>query len=176
MLGILNFIISKRSLLSVNEFYIQKFHEGADPASSHLHRFMKEALRDPGNGVKKAKLTRKWESASKHINRLNLPQDLKRAFFTKSHGSHFQFNGARLSLKSNPHIDLGLILHELRQIHLKSKKSIMALLAKNFSLDKREQFNGRGFYGYLYTVHESTLVPHHSRLHLPQTANRLTSC
>jgi hypothetical protein len=111
---------------TVEKFYIQKFHEGADPAGSHLHQFMKETLKDPDSGVKRAKLTRKWESASKHINRLNLPQNLKRAFFTKSHGSHFQFNGARLSLKSNSHTDVRLILHELRQNHLKSRKPALA--------------------------------------------------
>ena len=111
--------ITFRLVLDGNE---QKFHEGADPAGSHLHQFMKETLRDPGSGVKRAKLTRKWESASKHINRLNLPQALKREFFTKLHGSHFQFSGVRLSLKSNSQTDVRVILQELRQIHLKSKK------------------------------------------------------
>ncbi|GEM_PF-6978590 len=109
---------------SLEKFYVQKFHEGADPAGSRLHQFMKETLKDPNSGVKRAKLTRKWESASKHIHRLNLPQRLKQEFFTKSHGSHFQFNGARLSLKLNSHTDVGLILQELRQNHLKSKNSI----------------------------------------------------
>lgn len=110
---------------AVEKFYIQKFYEGPDPAGSHLHQFMKETLKDPDSGVKRAKLTRKWESASKHINRLNLPQSLKQEFFSESHGSHFQFSGARLSLKPNPKIDVRLILHELRQIHLKSRKSAL---------------------------------------------------
>jgi len=110
---------------AVEKFYVQKFHEGPDPAGSHLHQFMKETLKDPNSGVKRAKLTRKWESSSKHINRLNLPQGLKREFFTKSHGSHFQFNGARLSLKSNARTDVGLILRELRQNYLKSRKSTL---------------------------------------------------
>jgi hypothetical protein len=107
---------------ATEKFYVQKFHEGPDPAGSHLHQFVKEMLKDREVGLKKARFTRKWESASKHINRLHLPEGLKQKFFTKSYGSHFQFNGVRISLKFDNPVNISLILRELRQNHLKSRK------------------------------------------------------
>ncbi len=110
---------------AVEKFFIQQFHEGPDPAGSRLHQFMKDTLEDPSSGIRKAKLIKKWESASKHIDRIKLPMVLKREFFTESHGSHFRFHGARISLKSNDGPDVKLSLHELRKNHLKSRKTAL---------------------------------------------------
>ena len=83
-------------------------------------------LKNPEAGTKKAKLTRKWESALKHINRINLPLDLKRKFFVRAHGSHFHFQGARLSLKARAQTDVKLILTELRKRHVTRGKWFIA--------------------------------------------------
>lgn len=104
------------------KFYVQKFHESADPDGSRLYQFVKEMIKNPEAGTKKAKLTRKWESASKHVNRINLPLDLKREFFVKAHGSHFHFQGTRLALKASAQTDVKLILTELRKRHVSRGK------------------------------------------------------
>lgn len=106
---------------SIEKFFIQRFNETADPAGSHLYQFVKKMLRDPGAGSKKAKLSQKWESASKHINRLHLPERLKQLFFEKMHGSCFEFAGASLTC-STP-VDITAILPDLRKRHLTSYKN-----------------------------------------------------
>lgn len=98
----------------MENFYIQKFHEGSDPEGSALYKFVKDIINNPQTGEKKADLTYKWESASKHINRLKLPEELKRAFFGKAHSSTFQFKGLKVRLSSS----VGGILAELRKRHL----------------------------------------------------------
>jgi len=62
----------------------------------------------------------KWESASKHINRLRLPEELKKACFGKSYGSSFNFKGIKTCLTS-PDAERALI--QLREGHLKSTKA-----------------------------------------------------
>ncbi len=101
---------------SIEKFFIQKFNDNAELAGSYLHRFVKDILKDPTVGTKKAKLTRKWESASKHINRLKIPKLLKSNFFRKMHGSSFQFQGDRIVITENE--KACLILSELRKRHL----------------------------------------------------------
>ncbi|MGC1878874.1 MAG: hypothetical protein WA678_05825 [Rhabdochlamydiaceae bacterium] len=98
----------------MENFYIQKFHEGSDPEGSALYKFVKDIINNPQTGEKKADLTYKWESASKHINRLKLPEELKRAFFGKAHSSTFQFKGLKVGLSSS----VGSILADLRKRHL----------------------------------------------------------
>jgi hypothetical protein len=98
------------------KFYIQKFNEASDPEGSTLFKFVKYIIKNPQTGEKKAKLSYRWESTSKHINRLKLPKILKDAFFGKSHSSTFQFKGIQVSLSSN----IKNILTELRERHLKS--------------------------------------------------------
>ena len=97
------------------KFHIQKFHEGGDPEGSAPFKFIKGIIQDPKAGEKRAKLAYKWESASKHINRLKLPETLKQAFFGKSSSSTFRFNGVKVQLFSN----VASIIAELRERHLK---------------------------------------------------------
>ena len=33
------------------KIFVQKFHEGADPAGSHLYQFVKELLKNPEAGI-----------------------------------------------------------------------------------------------------------------------------
>ncbi len=108
---------------AIEKFFVQKFNEGPDLTGSRLHQFAKGLVEDPVEGTKKAKLVRKWESASKHINRLKLPMLLKQKFFAKSYSSHFDFKGARISLGSDLN-EVRLILKDLRQNHLKSKERV----------------------------------------------------
>lgn len=79
-------------------FYIQKFHEGIDGEGSQLYQFIRDVVSNPEAGEKQSKLKYKWESAAKHINRIQLPKILKEKFFPKSHGSHFQFGGVRVEI------------------------------------------------------------------------------
>lgn len=96
-------------------FYIQKFYESSDPEGSPLYKFVKSILKSPEPGKKKAKLLYKWETSSRHINRLNLPNVLKEAFFGKTHGSIFNFKGLAVELPDDS-ID---VLRQLRERHLK---------------------------------------------------------
>lgn len=101
---------------SIEKFFIQKFNDNAEPEGSYLHRFVKDILKDPTVGTKKAKLTRKWESASKHINRLKIPNFLKASFFRNVYGSSLQFQGNRVAITENEKVCQ--ILSELRKRHL----------------------------------------------------------
>lgn len=105
---------------AVEKFFIQRFNEGIDLEGSRLYQFVKELARDPTEGVKRAQLARKWESTSKHINRLKLPEPLKQKFFGKSYSSRFEFKGTKVFLKSEPS-EMRLILNELRMNQLKVK-------------------------------------------------------
>lgn len=101
----------------IEKFYIQKFHESDDPEGSALLKFVKSLINNPQAGEKKANLLYQWEAASKHINRLKLPPILKSAFFGKSRGSSFQFNGIQVQLSSN----IENILKSLHERHKKYK-------------------------------------------------------
>lgn len=102
-----------------SKFYVQKFHEGCDPKGSSPFKFIKDLFDAPNVGTKKAKLVYKWETASKHINRLKIPNALKNAFFGKSYSSTFNFNGMRVELPS----DCSEVLSELRERHSKMPNS-----------------------------------------------------
>lgn len=97
------------------QFYVQKFYESSDPEGSPLCKFVKSILKSPEPGKKTAQLLYKWETASRHINRLHLPDILKDAFFGKSHGSLFNFKGISVELPGDS-ID---VLRQLRERHLK---------------------------------------------------------
>jgi hypothetical protein len=97
------------------QFYIQKFYDSSDHEGSPLYKFVKNILKSPEPGQKKAKLLYKWETASKHINRLQLPDILKEAFFGRAHGSTFDFKGITVELPDDS-ID---VLRQLRERHLK---------------------------------------------------------
>lgn len=99
----------------IEQFYVQKFYESSDPEGSPLFKFVKSLLKSPEPGKKKAKFLYKWETASRHINRLHLPNILKEAFFGKSHGSIFNFKGIAVELPDDS-ID---VLRQLREGHLK---------------------------------------------------------
>lgn len=101
-----------------DKFYVQSFHEKPNLNGSRLHQFVKDIFQNPRAGEKRAKLTDKWESASKHIHRIKLPELLKSKFFIKTHGSYFQFQGLRIELSHNQKEERGLILTELRKRHL----------------------------------------------------------
>lgn len=103
-----------------NKFYVQKFYEGINAEGSPIFKFVKDLFKSPGVGSKRAKLIYKWETASKHINRLKLPIDLKKAFFGNSYGSSFNFNGIRVELPS----DCNKVLNELQKRHLKMPYSL----------------------------------------------------
>lgn len=102
------------------KFYVQRFHEGPNAEESPIFKFVKDLFKSPGIGSKKAKLVYKWETASRHINRLKLPMDLRKAFFGKSYSSTFNFNGIRVELPS----DCNEVLSELRERHLKMPNSL----------------------------------------------------
>lgn len=98
-------------------FYIQRFHEDADPEGSAPFRFVKDLLKVPHAGKRKANLRCKRESASGHINRIHLPQVLKALFFGKSHGSFFEFKGVTVEVFS----DIADIVAGLRKRHAKRR-------------------------------------------------------
>lgn len=101
---------------TTEKFYVQKFHEGSDPEGSPLFKFVKGIIKNPQAGERKADLLYRWESASKHINRLQLPEELKQAFFGKSYSSTFRFKGISVQLPTNE----GEVIAKLRERHLKS--------------------------------------------------------
>ncbi len=97
------------------KFYVQKFNEGPRKKESPLFKFVKDIIKNPQVGERKANLLYGWESASKHINRLHLPEELKQAFFGKSYSSTFTFKGIKVQLC----LDLGEVLKRLRERLLK---------------------------------------------------------
>jgi hypothetical protein len=99
-------------------FYIQNFYENDDPEGSQLFKFVKSIFKSPAAGEKKAGLKFKWESVPKHMNRIMLPNKLKKAFFAKVHKSTFYFSGFVVEL-SDGAIE---VLRELRARHLKNQK------------------------------------------------------
>ena len=80
-------------------FFIQRFHEGVGGEMSAPFKFVRSLVSDGRKGERRADLCYKWESASKLINRLRLPEELKRAFFGKSYGATFQFGGLRVAVE-----------------------------------------------------------------------------
>jgi hypothetical protein len=96
------------------KFFIQKFNETAGAKGSAPFEFVRWLINNPEAGEKTAPLSEKWESTCKHIYRLQLPKVLKAAFFGKTYGSSFQFNGIMTRLSSN----VEKILKELRKRHL----------------------------------------------------------
>lgn len=109
---------------AIEKFYIQKFHEGRDLEGSRLYQFMCELLNESSSGGGRPSQKRTWESASKCINRLKLPELLKREFFSRCQGDEFQFRAPLISLKSNSDKDVAQILRQLQENHLKSPKSV----------------------------------------------------
>lgn len=103
-----------------SKFYVQRFYEGIDDNGSSIYKFIKNLFNSPDSGTKKAQPHNEWDTPSKHINRLKLPIDLKKAFFGKSYSSTFNFNGMRVELPS----DCSEVLNELRERHLKMPSSI----------------------------------------------------
>ncbi|MDN3508970.1 MAG: hypothetical protein P0S93_02945 [Candidatus Neptunochlamydia sp.] len=106
-------------------FYIQKFHEGINGEVSKLHQFVKDIVNNPEPGEKQAKLKYKWESAAKHINRIQLPKFLKEKFFLKSHGSHFQFGGVRIGVLHENKDEIVSTFCKLRETDLKSGNGLL---------------------------------------------------
>lgn len=99
-------------------FYIQNFYENDDPEGSQLFKFVKSIFKFPAAGEKKAELKFNWETVPKHMNRIMLPNKLKKAFFAKIRKSTFYFSGLVVEL-SDDSIE---VLRELRARHLKSQK------------------------------------------------------
>jgi hypothetical protein len=91
------------------KFLIQRFHEEAGGDGSGMFRFVKNLFDDEREGERRANLIYKWESASKYINRIKLPKELKQAFFGRVHGATFYFSGIRAQVM---HADK--LLQELR--------------------------------------------------------------
>ncbi len=91
------------------KFFIQAFHEEAGGEGSGVFRFVKDLFEDKREGERRANLIYKWESASKCINRIKLPKELKQAFFGKVHGATFYFRGTRVWVR-----DAKDLLRELR--------------------------------------------------------------
>jgi hypothetical protein len=106
---------------SIFKFYLQKFNEGIDADGSLIYRFMKDIIKNPEAGEKKANLSFSSESASKHINRIRLPVALKQAFFGRASRATFHFNGAKIALRSNDK-ETKAIFNKLRENHLKYYK------------------------------------------------------
>lgn len=79
--------------LENERFYVQKFYDNNDPEDSQLFKFVKSIFNSPASGKKRAELKFQWETISKHVNRIMLPNKLKKAFFEKTHGSIFCFSG-----------------------------------------------------------------------------------
>lgn len=100
------------------KFYIQKFYEGVNAERSQLYQFIRRIFENPEPGKKKAKLTRKWESAAKHINRIQLPNLLKEKFFPQTHGSYFQFQGTSLKYFHKNQDNIKVVFSDLRKRHL----------------------------------------------------------
>lgn len=95
---------------ATEKFFIQAFHEGDDRGGSSLFKFVKSVFASPQKGKGEARLSADWETASKHISRLKLPEELKRAFFErKAHGSTYYFAGIQIRMK-NP----GDVMRELQ--------------------------------------------------------------
>lgn len=103
---------------------IQAFREGTDLEGSQQYQFMKEVFKNPEPGEMEAKLQGSSGTAAKLINRIHLPEGLKREFFPKSHGSHFQFKGTKLTLEFKDKSVLTCILNELRKRDLKYRKHL----------------------------------------------------
>lgn len=96
---------------ATEKFFIQAFHECGDGEGSALFKFVKSIFTTSQRGERRARLPAKWETASKHINRLKLPEDLKQAFFErKAHGSTYYLAGTQVRIK-NP----GGVMHELAE-------------------------------------------------------------
>ena len=103
---------------STEKFCVQKFNEGVGGEESALFKFVKGIFTSPRAGEKRAKLRYKWETASKHIERIKLPVGLKKEFFKKPHSSSFIFGGLRVQLSSN----VDDVLSELHEEHLKKER------------------------------------------------------
>ncbi len=100
-------------------FYVQKFYENNDPEGSQLFKFVKSIFNSPASGKKRAELKFQWETISKHVNRIMLPNKLKKAFFDKTRGSTFCFSGLVVEF-SDGSME---VLREIRERHLKCKKA-----------------------------------------------------
>ncbi len=99
-------------------FYVQKFYDNNDPDGSQLFKFVKSFFNFPVSRGKKPELEYPWETISKHVNRIKLPNKLKKIFFEKVHGSTIYFNSV-VEL-SDDSIE---VLRELREWHLKCQKA-----------------------------------------------------
>lgn len=85
---------------ATEKFLVQAFHEGDDGEGSSLFKFVKSIFASPQRGERRARLLSEWETASKHISRLRLPEELKQAFFgQKAHGSTYYFAGTQVRIK-----------------------------------------------------------------------------